>query len=255
MRRSNTKSQQACAPHGFTLIELLVVIAIISLLVSILLPSLRKAREIAEAVVCQTTMRQICVANTFYSEDYQGASATARRVIAQDTGDYDGYASIYSYLDLNAGWAYQLDAYLEITESNVIRFACPAYNKALDYYSSYMYKEPRYHKRYLQNCYSMAYSAGNDPVIRNVSLSMSRISSPAGSLQLGEHQRETQHSVFYDLQLVKKSFRYFWRLAPGMTYAMDPPHGSSMNMAFFDNHVESLSTIEMQAQGLYLFPD
>lgn len=47
---------------GFTLIELLVVIAIISLLVSILLPSLRQAKEQAKTVVCKTDMRAIYTA-------------------------------------------------------------------------------------------------------------------------------------------------------------------------------------------------
>lgn len=58
--------------HGFTLIELLVVIAIISLLVSILLPSLNKAKELAKAVACASNLKSIGLANAVYAEDFDG---------------------------------------------------------------------------------------------------------------------------------------------------------------------------------------
>ena len=53
---------------GFTLIELLVVIAIIALLMAILVPALRRAREQAREVICKNNMRQIGLAANLYAE-------------------------------------------------------------------------------------------------------------------------------------------------------------------------------------------
>jgi prepilin-type N-terminal cleavage/methylation domain-containing protein/prepilin-type processing-associated H-X9-DG protein len=55
--------------RGFTLIELLVVIAIISLLVSILLPSLTQAKQLAIAVKCMGGLRGVLSANVLYAND------------------------------------------------------------------------------------------------------------------------------------------------------------------------------------------
>ena len=55
---------------GFTLIELLVVIAIIALLMGILFPVLRKAREQGRDVVCRNNLRQIGFAANFYADHY-----------------------------------------------------------------------------------------------------------------------------------------------------------------------------------------
>jgi prepilin-type N-terminal cleavage/methylation domain-containing protein len=46
---------------AFTLIELLVVIAIIALLLSVIVPSLRKAKDYARKVICQSNYKQIGV--------------------------------------------------------------------------------------------------------------------------------------------------------------------------------------------------
>mgnify|MGYP000873900720 CR=1 FL=1 len=58
-------------PRGFTIIELLVVVAVITLLVTILAPSLRQARSLARRVNCATVMREWCVASLAYQSDYQ----------------------------------------------------------------------------------------------------------------------------------------------------------------------------------------
>lgn len=57
---------------AFTLIELLVVIAIISLLVSILLPTLSKAKEQAQITACMVNLRGIGTALLTYASEYDG---------------------------------------------------------------------------------------------------------------------------------------------------------------------------------------
>ncbi|MDD4817176.1 MAG: prepilin-type N-terminal cleavage/methylation domain-containing protein [Victivallaceae bacterium] len=57
----------------FTLIELLVVIAIIAILAAMLLPSLARAREMANRIACVGNLRQSTQAMMMYGEDNKGA--------------------------------------------------------------------------------------------------------------------------------------------------------------------------------------
>ncbi|MEO7300453.1 MAG: type II secretion system protein [Verrucomicrobiota bacterium] len=74
-------------PHprfaGFTLVELLVVVAIVSLLASLLLPALSRAKERGRRAVCLSNLSQVAKACTIYALDNNDRYFPARDSVVQ----------------------------------------------------------------------------------------------------------------------------------------------------------------------------
>lgn len=90
---------------GFTLIELLVVIAVIALLMSIIVPSLSKARELARMMMCGTNVKSLVLGANLWSasnNDYAIAGSWWKDVITvHENGTVEDCSgsSILPYID------------------------------------------------------------------------------------------------------------------------------------------------------------
>lgn len=105
--------------RAFTLIELLVVIAIIALLLSVVLPSLRLAKEKAKEIVCRAHLKQLGLAATTYAQDYKGQFPPCHAEEAPGAGSYAVWTT--QDLWLGAGHFYEYD----LIDSPEI-FYCPS---------------------------------------------------------------------------------------------------------------------------------
>src|SRR4051812_9716902 len=85
MRKTGKTKTLKSAKAAFTLVEMLVVIGIIPLLISILLPSLAKARAAAQSVACQANIRSILQGMQIFASQNKGqipgSAATSSRFL------------------------------------------------------------------------------------------------------------------------------------------------------------------------------
>ncbi len=123
---------------AFTLVELLVVIAIIALLLSILMPSLRKVRSIAMRLKCAHNLKQINLAVSFYLNENDNIYPCAQDPLPA------GY-----WLWMGRGWRFLVEPYLggNIDVNNPSVLFCPQDPIAKDKYesTSYSYSMAFYH--------------------------------------------------------------------------------------------------------------
>ena len=104
--------------RGFSLVELLVVVAIIVVLLALLFPGVRRVKDKALQVVCQSNMRQIMASTTTFCADNDGN-------LPGPNWGWSGQGWLYSngrmdsYEDMQTG---QLWSYI----GNIGTYRCPA---------------------------------------------------------------------------------------------------------------------------------
>ena len=169
--------------QGFTLVELLVVMGIIALLISILLPSLAKARIAAQQIACASNLRQLGYAFTMYAGDHKGMYPAASDPVAPGI-----------WLWMGRGFRKFLEPYAMRSSNNPGVFFCPADPSQTFDSTSYAYSMAFYHSPEQINAITTKAGQTTDPPPQTKPQKLSSVKFASSKILAGEWR--SAHQVF-----------------------------------------------------------
>ncbi len=262
---------------AFTLIELLVSIAIITLLISILLPSLSKAKEMAKGAICLSNLRQVSTGWHLYADDHRDKSVPVRFSAAPG-----GVSSPANWYPIGNGkkyrprWIATMGKYV-----GLYAFGTPSTTDERQDYDGKAYECPTVAERADERNHAFGYNyqfLGNSRQTKNVyhnfpvnrsrirSFSSTVLGADAAGTDAGRpaNQRGAyanngkdfaergNHAYTLDPpRLTERSDRGSGDAGSPRT-AVDPRHGKRANVVFCDGHGESATP---EALGYRILPD
>ncbi len=228
--------------HSFTLIELLVVVAIISILASLLLPALTKARNRARLSACQNNLKQVGLGMIIYGDEHDSWGPF---VSWQFGNILLYYSSIRDALGLPV-------LPEKMTAEGGSPYKCPDWRSE----SEVVLGKPLTHNGFGANSFTMGYALSFGSSVKNYSASTTAYGwSLPWTVQKGNgpcpntkflgasyFSDDGSHGVFLNEPSAQAMAGDVVRhkTIPALVYGLYPaPHDGASNIVFFDGHVRT----------------
>lgn len=198
----------------FTLVELVVVIAIITVLISLLMPALKKATEQGENLLCLNNLKTLFIADDYYAEDNNDHYV----VIKPEEGSYNYWFLNKTYM-----------SYLDVKElRNNFEYACPSYQSPS--YFGFSYALNWTNDKFYWGSFS------GQTILRN------RVSNTSSKIKMIE---STDWHAYFSQADPQKWFNYGETRSNTVAYR----HFEGCNMSFLDGHVEHRKSEDVYFDG------
>jgi prepilin-type N-terminal cleavage/methylation domain-containing protein/prepilin-type processing-associated H-X9-DG protein len=210
---------------AFTLVELLVVISIIALLLSIMLPVLRKVRERGRQVTCMNNMRQSYMAVSFYTGDFQG-----------------WYPSSVLFIAGQAKWISQVLVDCHYLPQMTFKTTVGSTTSGVDPLAKVFLTCPSARKLGVASRYSIGYNGpmlfGKDaPVVK-----VSSLRKPGGAWMWLDSDTTSQNSYVVFNTYCEERYKMLYGFP-------DFRHDSAMDVAYCDGHITKMAKAQYYSNG------